>query len=105
MGGIGLCYGQGTIMMWPEWSAWTWYAVGTALIPLLWLPNAWEKRDRILMFFGIVQKADTMTLQMKRAVAWSGDMPAKPPWYRPFKRLRWKNSYGGLRRDEGGPGG
>lgn len=32
MGAAGFLFGQGVIVMWPDWSAWTWWGLGTAVL-------------------------------------------------------------------------
>ncbi|MDE0489221.1 MAG: hypothetical protein OXI07_08530 [Gammaproteobacteria bacterium] len=40
---IGFLYGQGVIVMWPEWSAWTWWGLATACLPLFAVPTLYDK--------------------------------------------------------------
>ena len=37
--------------MWPQWSAWTWWAVGTSLLPLLAVPALYDLRHSLLTRF------------------------------------------------------
>lgn len=48
IGVIGFCVGQGAVVMWPEWSAWTWWGLAAAFIPLLAVPTIYDHRERIL---------------------------------------------------------
>lgn len=43
-GVAGFGYGQGIIVMWPEWSAWTWWGLATAVLGLLAVPTIWDNR-------------------------------------------------------------
>ena len=47
IGVAGFGYGQGVIVMWPEWSAWTWWALATAVLPLLIVPTIWDRRESL----------------------------------------------------------
>ena len=47
VGAIGFAGGQGVIVMWPEWSAWTWWGIAVALIPLLAGPKIYDYRRDI----------------------------------------------------------
>ena len=47
-GVIGFAYGQGVTQIWPEWSSWTWWSIGTVLLPLFVVPTLWNNRKRIL---------------------------------------------------------
>ena len=46
-GAIGLCFGQGAVVMWPEWSAWTWWGIGIGLTPFLAVPTIWDRRHSL----------------------------------------------------------
>ena len=47
IGGFGFCLGEGASLMWPDWSPWTWWAVGCAFLLLLPLPTLWDRREAI----------------------------------------------------------
>ena len=47
-GTVGFCIGQGAVVMWPEWSAWTWWALAAAGVPLLVAPTIYDRRNRIV---------------------------------------------------------
>ena len=47
-GAMGFCVGQGAVVMWPEWSAWTWWTLAAACVPLFVVPTIYDRRDRIL---------------------------------------------------------
>ncbi len=47
-GAVGFCIGQGAVVMWPEWSAWTWWALAAAGVPLLAVPTIYDRRNRII---------------------------------------------------------
>ena len=47
IGIMGYCAGQGAAVMWPEWSAWTWWGIGIGMAPLLAVPTAWDNREAI----------------------------------------------------------
>ena len=45
-GAVGFAYGQAALVMWGEWSAASWFVLGTALLPLYALPWLWQRRRR-----------------------------------------------------------
>lgn len=47
-GGIGFLIGQGVIVMWPEWSPWTWWGLALASLPLYAVPTVYDYRIKIL---------------------------------------------------------
>ena len=47
-GAAGFGYGQGVVVMWPEWSAWTWWGLATAMLPLLAIPTIWDQRHALI---------------------------------------------------------
>jgi len=48
VGLAGFGFGQGAIVMWPEWSAWTWWGLATATLVIgLPLPTILDNRQRI----------------------------------------------------------
>ena len=68
-GGAGFCVGQGATLMWPEWSPWTWFALGCAFLSLSAVPTIWDHRDwliRRLSQQGIIDNTDRRD---RRAVA------------------------------------
>ena len=64
----GFGYGQGVIVMWPEWSAWTWWGLATAMLPLLLVPTLWDRRRSIAAFFGIRRKARRVIADMTHLI-------------------------------------
>ena len=46
-GALGFFAGQGVIVMWPEWSALTWWGLALACLPLLAIPTLWDNRHQL----------------------------------------------------------
>ena len=48
-GVIGFLVGQGVLVMWPEWSAWAWWGLALAMLPLYAVPTIYGRRHKIYM--------------------------------------------------------
>ena len=51
-GAFGFFIGQGILVMWPEWSAYMWWALALACLPLLAVPTLWDQRNQLRAVFG-----------------------------------------------------
>lgn len=48
VGSVGFLTGQGVTVMWSDWSAFNWWALALALLPLFAIPTIWDHRERLL---------------------------------------------------------
>lgn len=68
---VGFLYAQGVIVMWPEWSAWTWWGLATLMLPLFAVPtlyDKWQAREKGAAWLAMTKEVREWATNLKWAM-------------------------------------